>query len=412
MFTGVLNMIEERNGKLKLAIILGTSLINGREYEQFVMDFSKNIDRRKVDLKVFQTDLVNTVQSSEEEIEKKVGKDRIITVSGNTNRFRSTIFGRIRKLPLGKVLEVAIVAPIFITLLRKTIYKEPLNQIMDFDIVYLVDNEDYHLVKFLKTSIVGSAIGMFENPNSYYTRIVVALIQKRLVYRKMSAIHLFPAHSGNISEKLGAKKLLIQPLGVDTTIFKPDSSIVSGKTVKFLFVGQLESWKGSQDAVNAFLNVKDSIDGELHIVGRGPLYNEFVKINCNNIILHGSLERSELKKIYQQCDVFLYPSHGETYGLVIMEALSSGLYCLVGNNLKGNFDDFANRNYVEYLDYDIYNISRKILECGERLGEIRANKAIVHEYVSKNYDWSVVTGNMLEFFGQLNGSRSKMVKTI
>jgi len=211
---------------------------------------------------------------------------------------------------------------------------------MDFDIVYLVDNEDYHLVKFLKTSIVGSANGMFENPNSYYTRIVVALIQKGLVYRKMSAIHLFPAHSGNISEKLAAKKLLIQPLGVDTTIFKPDSSIVSSKTVKFLYVGRLESWKVSEDAVNAFLNVKDSIDGELQIVGSVPLYNEFVKINCNNIILHGNLERSELKKIYQQCDVFLYPSHGETYGLVIMEALSSGLYCLIGNNLKGNFDDF------------------------------------------------------------------------
>jgi len=62
-------------------------------------------------------------------------------------------------------------------------------------------------------------------------------------------------------------------------------------------------------------------------------------------------------------------------------------------------DDFANRNYVEYFDYDIYNISRKILECGQRLDEIRANKAIVHEYVSKNYDWSVVTSNLLNFFG-------------
>lgn len=68
--------------------------------------------------------------------------------------------------------------------------------------VNLVDNEDYHLVKSFKLSIIGSAIGMFKNPDSYYTRIIVALIQSRLIYGKMSAIHLFPAHYGNISENL------------------------------------------------------------------------------------------------------------------------------------------------------------------------------------------------------------------
>ena len=42
-------MKEEKTGKLKLAIVLGTSLINGRGYEQFVMDFSKNVDGENID---------------------------------------------------------------------------------------------------------------------------------------------------------------------------------------------------------------------------------------------------------------------------------------------------------------------------------------------------------------------------
>ena len=405
-------MKEEKTGKLKLAIVLGTSLINGRGYEQFVMDFSKNVDRENIDLKVLQTDVVNTVQTTVDEIERKVGRDRIITVSGRANRFRSSIFGRIRKIPLGKVFEAAIIAPIIITLLRRTIYKESLNQIRNFDAVYLVDNEDYHLVKSFKLSIIGSAIGMFENPDSYYTRIIVALIQSRLIYRKMSAIHLFPAHYGNISKKLGAKNLLIQPLGVDSTVFKPDDSITRSKTIKFLYVGQLENWKGSQDAVDAFLKINDRIDCELNIVGSGPLYSEFEKINCHEIILHGSIERSYLSRLYQQCDVFLYPSHGETYGLVVMEALSSGMFCLVGKNLKGNFDDFVNRKYIEYLDYEINHISQKMLECAKRLNEIRANKNTVHEYVSANYDWSVVANNMVQFFNKIAVSNSRDSETI
>ena len=101
-------MKEEKTGKLKLAIVLGTSLINGRGYEQFDMDFSKNVDGENIDLKTLQSDVVNTVQTTVGEIERRVGRDRTITVSGRVNRFRSSIFGRISKTPLGKVFEVAI----------------------------------------------------------------------------------------------------------------------------------------------------------------------------------------------------------------------------------------------------------------------------------------------------------------
>lgn len=89
----------------------------------------------------------------------------------------------------------------------------------------------------------------------------------------------------------------MQPLGVDFTVFKPDASITRSETVKFLYVGPLENWKGSQDAVDAFLKINDRIDCELNIVGSGPLYSEFEKINCHEIILHGSIDRSYLSKL-------------------------------------------------------------------------------------------------------------------
>ena len=116
-------MAYEKKEKLRLAIILGTSLLNGRGYEQFVMDFSRNINRDDVDLKVLQTDIVNLRQTTLEEINEKVGNERILTVYGRSGRLRTSIIARIRKLPLGKVLEVSLVAPIIITILRKTIYK-------------------------------------------------------------------------------------------------------------------------------------------------------------------------------------------------------------------------------------------------------------------------------------------------
>ena len=390
-------MAYEKKEKLRLAIILGTSLLNGRGYEQFVMDFSRNINRDDVELKVLQTDIVNLRQTTLEEINEKVGNERILTVIGRSSRFRTSIFARIRKLPLGKVLEVSLVAPIIITILRKTIYKEALNEIREFDVIYLVDNEDYHLFKGFHSVIIGSAIGMFENPYSYYTRLITALIQSGLVYRKMSGIHLFPAHLGNVAEKLKSKNLLIQSLGVDSEIFSPDLKLTDNR-LKFLFVGQLEYWKGSLDAAKAFLKISDYLDSELHIVGSGILFETIKKLNCDKIILHGSMDRVLLSRLYKECDVFIYPSHGETYGLVILEALSSGLYGLIGKNLRGNFDDFAKKGYIEYLEYDIDYISNKMAECHKNLGEIRSNKEKVHAYISQNYDWKVVSGRMLDFF--------------
>lgn len=394
-------MAYEKEKKFKIAIILGTSLLNGRGYEQFVMEFSRHINRENVELKILQTDIVNLRQTTQEEINEKIGNERIITVTGRTSRFRASIFGRIRKLPLGKVLEVSVVAPIIITIFRKTIYKESLNKIKEVDVIYLVDNEDYHLFKGFHSVIVGSAIGMFENPYSYYTRLITALIQSGLIYREMSGLQLFPAHLDNVAKKLKSKSLLIQSLRVDSEIFSPDLKL-NDKRLKFLFVGQLEYWKGSSDAAKAFLKIRDRLDSELHIVGSGILFETIKKLNCDRIILHGSMDRISLSKLYKECDVFIYPSHGETYGLVILEALSSGLYGLIGKNLRGNFDDFAEKGYIEYLEYDINYISNKMVECSKNLGKIRSNKEKVHAYTSENYDWKVVSGKMVDFFKSIS----------
>ncbi len=64
----------------------------------------------------------------------------------------------------------------------------------------------------------------------------------------------------------------------------------------------------------------------------------------NNIIYHGVVNNNELARLYRECDIFIYPSHNDTYSLVTLRALSSGLYVLTGNFFKGVFDDFS-----EYL---------------------------------------------------------------
>lgn len=100
---------------------------------------------------------------------------------------------------------------------------------------------------------------------------------------------------------------------------------------KFLFVGQLEKHKG----IEILMKVWDDIsDKELHIVGDGSLKSEIKKWveNKKNVFVHGRLEKEELEKKYEECDVLIFPSIClENHPTVIAEALEKGLYVIASN---------------------------------------------------------------------------------
>ncbi|MDZ7807982.1 MAG: glycosyltransferase [Gracilimonas sp.] len=59
--------------------------------------------------------------------------------------------------------------------------------------------------------------------------------------------------------------------------------------------------------------------------------DELQGINARSSSITGFLEGEELATAYASSDVFLFPSHTETFGNVTLEAMSSGLPCLVAD---------------------------------------------------------------------------------
>lgn len=57
----------------------------------------------------------------------------------------------------------------------------------------------------------------------------------------------------------------------------------------------------------------------------------------------------DLAKAYASSDVFLFPSHTETFGNVTLEAMASGLPCLVADAIgsKSLVDDGVNGKWAE-----------------------------------------------------------------
>lgn len=120
-----------------------------------------------------------------------------------------------------------------------------------------------------------------------------------------------------------------------------------------LYVGQMIERKGLIDLVKAFkLIVKSDRDVTLLMVGYGPLKNKLIeacnKNNLKNVIFVDHVEVDEMPHYYAISDIFVLPSHEETWGLVINEAMACGLPIITTNKV-GSGPDLVINGYNGYI---------------------------------------------------------------
>jgi glycosyltransferase involved in cell wall biosynthesis len=96
---------------------------------------------------------------------------------------------------------------------------------------------------------------------------------------------------------------------------------------RVLFVGRLESEKGVLTLLDAWSAVPP--ESELTIVGDGSLRDRLAEriatASMPPVRMLGHLERDELVDRYAASDVFVFPSVSDPWGLVVNEAMASGL---------------------------------------------------------------------------------------
>jgi glycosyltransferase involved in cell wall biosynthesis len=117
----------------------------------------------------------------------------------------------------------------------------------------------------------------------------------------------------------GFSNVLRWPRGVDSALFNPDRACDLGlKRPIFLTVGRLAVEKN----VDAFLGL--DLPGTKVVVGDGPA-RPALESRYRDAIFLGTKRGAELAAVYAGADVFVFPSRTDTFGLVLLEALASGL---------------------------------------------------------------------------------------
>jgi glycosyltransferase involved in cell wall biosynthesis len=144
-------------------------------------------------------------------------------------------------------------------------------------------------------------------------------------------ISVSPAFKEIIENKFNQKSNYI-PNIVDTNIFQYNSKEKNhSEEFNFISVGNLIKHKRMDHTIKAFNKAFKNNPGiKLTIIGGGPEKNNLESLikesNLENRIkLTGRIERKEIAEYFKKSDAFVLASKGETFGVVFIEAMASGL---------------------------------------------------------------------------------------
>jgi glycosyltransferase involved in cell wall biosynthesis len=247
--------------------------------------------------------------------------------------------------------------------------------------------------EWLKRKVLPSApitIGAGEDGRAYAMRYDVP------AHRALSLIHVIDVeHFASGRRKSWEERDLIRTqLGL--------------KSTTFIYVGRLWWGKGINYLLEAFLEVQRRTDGEvsLLLVGDGPEEIRLRQIcqerGIRNVVFAGFHQKPEMPRSYAIADVFVFPTLGDPYGLVVDEAMACSLP-VISTSAAGEIRDRIEEGVNGYIvpPEDSAVLADRMFklasapELRERMGKVSAEKIAGHTPVRWAEDFEKIVNVIL-----------------
>ena len=133
-------------------------------------------------------------------------------------------------------------------------------------------------------------------------------------------------------------------------------------------IGRFVKQKNHDYLIDIFNEVhKSNKNTILLLIGQGPL-NEEIKNKVDSLGLTDSVifagQRTDVNKLYSAMDMFLFPSLYEGLGMVLIEAQTNGLGCVVASTVP-DLARISNKFYSLDLSEDVSVWSKNVFKCLE-----------------------------------------------
>ena len=205
---------------------------------------------------------------------------------------------------------------------------------------------------------------------------------------------------------LDRNKVVVIPNGVDLKIFtdKYDRILLDGEP-SILYVGHFSRLKGVDILIQAIANLTSEFPNiKLHLVGRGN--DRFFALQAKklgiekHIIFHSWAQQSMIASYYKSANICVFPSRLEGFGIVILEAMASGIP-VVASDIP---------SFRELISNGINGCLFKTEDAGALSKEIKAlyqnpflRNEILHNAFEKvkNYSWEKIADKYISLYKEL-----------
>jgi L-malate glycosyltransferase len=208
-----------------------------------------------------------------------------------------------------------------------------------------------------------------------------------------------------INHGMNSNRTVVFPWGVDIKHFAPFASRHSNTDAFILFCNR--SWEpryGVDVLVRAFVKVaQQHKDISLLLLGSGSREDEIRQIIetssvSKRVTFAGYIAQVELPHYYQKADLYISPSHIDGSSVSLMEALASGLPCLVS-------DIPANQEWITdgingwlFPDGNVDALAKSILDVYEHRKNLIGIKKAARRTAEQRADWKKNFNKLLDAY--------------
>lgn len=189
----------------------------------------------------------------------------------------------------------------------------------------------------------------------------------------------------------------------DSIILKNISSSIFKFSDKpyILTVSTISPRKNIDGLIRAFNLIKDKVNFNLVVAGKnGWLYDDIFKLVKNlklenRVIFTGGVNDDELKFLYKNAKIFVYPSFYEGFGLPPLEAMSYGIPCIVSN--AASLLEVVGDAALKINPYEIEEICKGIVEVSSDL-ELKNNIVRKGFKRIKSFSWESCADRIVNLY--------------
>jgi glycosyltransferase involved in cell wall biosynthesis len=238
--------------------------------------------------------------------------------------------------------------------------------------------------------------------------------------QKARAIQVLASSEAKNINALGFEHTIVIPNGIHSQEFQelPDPEqfyqqfpATRNKTL-ILFLGRIDPKKGLDLLATAFAQIHNQFP-HTHLVVAGPdsigflptVKSYFSQAGCLEAVTFTGMLKDSLKNAaLTAANLYVAPSYSEGFSMSVLEAMASGLPCVMTTGC--NFPEAAAAKVARVVDIDAESIAKALITCLAHRKEAKAMGDRARQFILQNYTWDIAAKKLIQVYSDILNTKA------